>query len=128
MTDATSDPTLEQASSLSRAYFRALGQRIAELRYRNEMTQGELARILGISQQTVFALERGYRRVRIDWLPVLMATFRVTADDLLGLKPLQPPPEMRISPRRQRHIDTFSGLSDADQNFIMKLVDSMARR
>lgn len=128
MTDLPNEPTLEQVSSLNRAYFRAMGRRLAELRHRNEMTQIELARILGIAQQTVYAIERGERRVRIDWLPVLMAHFRITADELLGLKPLLPPQEMRIGPRLQRHIDTLQDLSDADQGFIMKLADSMVRR
>lgn len=128
MTDATKEPTLEQVSSLNRAYFRAMGRRITELRHRHEMTQAELARRLGVAQQTVFGIECGERRVRIDLLPPLTAHFRVTADELLGLKPLPPPPELHIGPRMQRHIDTLKGLSDADQAFILKLAESMAER
>lgn len=128
MTEATNEPSLEQVSSLHRAYFRAMGRRIAELRIRNEMTQAELARRLGVAQQTVFGIECGERRVRIDWLPPLTAHFRVTADELLGLKPLPPLPETHISPRLQRHIDTLKGLSEADQGFIIKLAESMAGR
>lgn len=47
MTDATNEPSLEQINSLNRAYFRAMGRRIAELRNRHEMTPAELARLLG---------------------------------------------------------------------------------
>jgi DNA-binding XRE family transcriptional regulator len=128
VTDETDEPTLEQVSSLNRTYFRAMGRRITELRHRHQMTQAELARLLGVTQQTVYAIECAERRVRIDWLPVLTATFCITADELLGLKPLPQPPETHIGPRLQRHIDTLRGLSDADQGFIMKLADSMAGR
>ena len=74
MIDAMDEPTLEQVSSMNRAYFRAMGRRIADLRNRHEMTQAELARLLGVAQQTVYAIECAERRVRIDWLPVLTAT------------------------------------------------------
>ena len=47
----------------SRAYFRALGKHITELRKEIGMTQAELARALKVSQQTVFAYELGDRRV-----------------------------------------------------------------
>lgn len=128
MTDATNEPSLEQIDALNRAYFRGMGRRIAQLRRRHEMTQADLARLLGVTQQTIYSIECAERRVRIDWLPVLTATFRITADELLGLKPLPPPPETRIGPRMQRHIDTLKGLSDADQGFILRLAETMAER
>ncbi|WP_129780376.1 helix-turn-helix transcriptional regulator [Peristeroidobacter soli] len=41
----------------SRAYFRALGKHISQLRKEIGMTQAELARALNVSQQAVFAYE-----------------------------------------------------------------------
>jgi hypothetical protein len=79
--------------------------------------------LLGVTQQTIYSIECAERRVRIDWLPVL--TFRITADELLGLKPLPPPPETRIGARMERHIHTIKGLSDADQAFILQLAEIM---
>lgn len=84
MTEATNEPSLEQIDALNRAYFRGMGRRIAQLRRRHEMTQADLARLLGVTQQTIYSIECAERRVRIDWLPVLTATFRITADELLG--------------------------------------------
>lgn len=42
----------------SRAYFHALGAHITALRKEQGMTQAELARALGVSQQTVLPMSR----------------------------------------------------------------------
>jgi hypothetical protein len=54
----------------SRIYFAALGKRICILRKTRQMTQAELARAIGVSQQCVFAWELGDRRVSV---PVVAA-------------------------------------------------------
>lgn len=41
----------------SRAYFRALGAHVTAMRKASGMTQAELARAIGVSQQAVFAYE-----------------------------------------------------------------------
>ncbi len=43
----------------SRAYFKALGAHVTTLRKAQGMTQAELARAIGVSQQAVFAYELG---------------------------------------------------------------------
>lgn len=47
----------------SRVYSKALGAYIARLRKEQGMTQAELARGIGVSQQAVFVYELGERRV-----------------------------------------------------------------
>lgn len=88
--DSVSEPGLEAIHTTTVSYFRAMGKRILALRRSREMSQGELAHMLGLSQQSVFTIENGERRLRLDLLPVLARAFGVTADELLGLKPLPP--------------------------------------
>lgn len=49
----------------SKRYFAALGAHVARLRRERGMTQAELARALGVSQQAVFAYEIGDRRISV---------------------------------------------------------------
>lgn len=78
--DVGGEPGLEAIHQTTTGYFRAMGKRILALRRSHEMTQIELARILGMSQQSVLSMEQGDRRVRIDLIPVLARAFGVTAD------------------------------------------------
>lgn len=122
------EPSLENLSATHRGYSKALGRRIARLRQERQLTQAELARIIGMSQQAVYALEFGARKLRIDLVPVLAETFGVTADELLGLKPLPPPKTTAIPERYLRHLETLRQLSEGDQRFVFKLAESMALR
>lgn len=68
----------------SRAYFKALGRRIAQYRRVQNLTQTQLAEILDVSQQTVFAYEAGERRVSLSLLPTLAKTLGVSIEQLVG--------------------------------------------
>lgn len=62
--------------------------RIADLRKRNRMTQQELADSIGVSFQTISKWETGVNMPDITVLPLLSDLFKVSTDQLLGLKPL----------------------------------------
>lgn len=55
----------------SRAYFKALGAHVMTLRKSRGITQAELARAIGVSQQAVFAYERATDASRCSCLPSL---------------------------------------------------------
>jgi transcriptional regulator with XRE-family HTH domain len=80
----------------SGAYFRALGAHVSLLR--KGMTQAELARALGVSQQTVFAYELGDRRVSVLILAKLAKVFGVP-------------------------VERFQQLSKTEQRFVKKIID-----
>ena len=69
----------------SRAYFKALGARITMLRKMRGMTQAELARAIGVSQQAVFAYELGDRRVSVLILVKIATLFSIPLEELVGL-------------------------------------------
>jgi DNA-binding XRE family transcriptional regulator len=106
----------------SRAYFRALGKHITELRKGIGMTQVELARALKVSQQTVFAYELGDRRVSVLMVVKLARIFETSVEELSGLKmPIRP--KRRLSPAGVRHAERYQKLSKTQQRFVHRIID-----
>jgi transcriptional regulator with XRE-family HTH domain len=106
----------------SRTFFRALGKHITKLRKGIGMTQAELARAIGVSQQTVFAYELGDRRVSLLMLVKLARIFDTTVEELAGLK-MQIRPKRRLSPAGVRHAERYQQLSKTRQRFVTKIID-----
>lgn len=109
----------------SRAFHRALGKRVYQLRKARQLTQDELAQALGVSQQTVFAIELGERRVPVSLVPALTRALNVSCEELLGIKPLRPPRQGRMSPKLERHIETIKQLNRTERRFIMRLAETI---
>jgi transcriptional regulator with XRE-family HTH domain len=108
----------------SRAYFRALGAHICVLRKEQGMTQAELARAIGVSQQTVFAYELGDRRVSVLIVAKLAKTFGVPVEELMGMQMLIRP-KCRLSPAGVRHAERYQKLSKTEQRFVKKIIDTL---
>lgn len=113
-------PVIKQES---RAYFKALGAHIALLRKSRGLTQAELARAIGVSQQAVFAYELGERRVSVLVLAKISKVFTVSVEELIGLS--RPPrvPKGRLSPRAMRHAERLQALSKTQQRFVIRIID-----
>lgn len=124
----TGEPSLEAINQSERAYFRSLGKRIAQLRRQHDMTQADLAQLLVLSQQTVYAYEAGSRRVQLDMIPNLTKIFDVSCDELLGIKPLREPATECIPGKLMRHLGNMKRLSPADQGFIIRIAETMLAR
>lgn len=74
-----------------------LGLKIKELRIETELTQGELAKVLGITQDSISLWEKGKRIPDTPYIAKLAEYFDVSADYLLGLSddlgaPIPAPP------------------------------------
>ncbi len=63
-----------------------LGEKIKYLRESAELTQAELARILGLSRSGVNAWEMGLSIPSTQYVVALAKTFNVSADYLLGIE------------------------------------------
>lgn len=74
---------------------KTINLRIADLRKRKNITQQELADVLGMSFQTISKWENSNGMPDISMLPMLAEYFNVSVDQLLGLTPL--PDEVYIS-------------------------------
>lgn len=112
----------------SRAYFRALGAHISTLRKEQGLTQAELSRLLGVSQQTVFAYELGDRRMSVLILVKLAKIFGVSIEELTGMRMIQVRPKHRLSPAGMRHAERFQQLSKTEQRFVKKIIDVLLER
>lgn len=107
----------------SRAYFKALGAHVTVLRKARGMTQAELARAIGVSQQAVFAYELGDRRISVLVLAKLAKVFSVSIQEMVGLsKPLRER-KGRLSPRCMRHAERLQALSKTQQRFVVRIID-----
>lgn len=112
----------------SRAYFRSLGAHIGVLRKEIGMTQAELARAIGVSQQTVFAYELGDRRVSVLILVKLAKVFGVSVEELASMsKPIRPP-TLRLSPAGTRHAERYQQMSKTEQRFVKKIMDVLLEK
>ncbi len=111
-----------------RAFFIALGQRIAVQRKAQDITQVELAERLGISQQAMNSFEKGRRRVPVSLLPVIAQTLHTTLDALVvkAASPAMTAPKKRGPQKKIRQqLEQIEALPIAKQRAIAQVLDSM---
>jgi transcriptional regulator with XRE-family HTH domain len=112
----------------SKIYFRALGKYITELRKQHKMTQAELSRLLGVSQQSVFAIEMADRRVSVLMMIKLAKIFDVPVESLIGMIKSLCTVERRLSPAGVRHAECYQKLSKTEQRFVKRIIDTLLER
>lgn len=111
-----------------RAFFIALGGRIADQRKAQGITQVAVAEALGISQQAMNSFEKGRRRVPVSLLPAIAQTLDTTLDALVGQAPAPAAaaPKKRGPPRKiQQQLERIEALPLADQRAITRVLDSV---
>nr|WP_298727281.1 helix-turn-helix transcriptional regulator [uncultured Steroidobacter sp.] len=107
----------------SRVYFQALGAHVSGLRKARGMTQAELARAIGVSQQAVFAYELGDRRISVLVLAKIAKTFQVPIEELVSISKPVRVRTGRLSPRCMRHAERLQSLSKTQQRFVVRIID-----
>jgi transcriptional regulator with XRE-family HTH domain len=66
-----------------RVIYTTIGQRVRELREGLQMTQDELAALVGLTRTSITNIEKGIQKLGIDTLYDLAAVFGMDARDLL---------------------------------------------
>ena len=107
----------------SRAYFKALGAHISMLRKARGLTQAELARAIGVSQQAVFAYELGERRVSVLLLTKIARVFSISVEELVGMARPVRVIKGKVSPRAMRHAERLQSLTKTQQRFVIRIID-----
>jgi transcriptional regulator with XRE-family HTH domain len=115
----------EKMKQESHSYYKALGAHIALLRKSRGMTQAELARAIGVSQQAVFAYELGERRVSVFILVKLGKVFAISVEEMMGITRPVRIPKRRLSPRAMRHAERLQALSKTQQRFVVRIIDML---
>ncbi|MCU7859739.1 MAG: helix-turn-helix domain-containing protein [Candidatus Thiodiazotropha sp. (ex Lucinoma kastoroae)] len=109
-----------------KVFFAALGRSITKLRKTQNMTQGQLAELLGISQQHMASFEKGIRKVPASMLPMLAQLFGISVDELVGLK--SPAAKRGPVPKLQRQIELVTRLPKAKQKFVSEMLDTVIQQ
>ena len=66
-------------------------ERLRAHRARAGLSQGKLARLIGVETNTVWRYEAGKLKPRMDLLPLIAGALGVSVDDLIGGEQLHPP-------------------------------------
>ncbi len=89
-----------------KAYYQALGRRIAERRKVLGITQVQLAEAIGVAQQTMAHYEGGTLRVAVALLPPLTRTLDMTLEEVVGEKRKSTKSGKRgPAPKIQQHLE-----------------------
>jgi transcriptional regulator with XRE-family HTH domain len=102
----------------------SLGRRIARLRKDRGFTQVELAEKLGSIQVVVSNYELGKLRPHPEMLVRLAKTLQVSADELLGIKPVQKTAGAIGNRRFQRRLQAIDKLPKRDQDALLRTIDA----
>jgi transcriptional regulator with XRE-family HTH domain len=123
---AISPSWIEEMTTDDRTFLRALGQRVAERRKAQGVTQAELAARLGISQQLVASYEGGRRRLPVALLPAVAQQLAVSVETLLGLA--NGASKRGPTPKFQRHLEQLSRLPRSRQRFVLDMLETVLQQ
>ncbi len=112
-------------AATDRAFYEQLGQRIAERRKARGVTQVELAKTLGIAQQTLAHYEGGTVRIAIAMLTLVAKALDVPIEDLLGTPAAKAAGKRGPAPKIQQQLEQIEALPKAKQRAIAQVLDSM---
>jgi transcriptional regulator with XRE-family HTH domain len=108
-----------------RLFFVAMGGRIAQLRKAHDMTQTQLAEVLGVAQQTVQAYEAGARRIPVSTLPLLAKTLGVSLEVLFGEESKPGRAKRGPVPQWQEQMEAIAQLPRARQRFVTEMLETV---
>jgi transcriptional regulator with XRE-family HTH domain len=100
-----------------------IGDRIKTLRQARNVTQVELARMIGAQQTNLSQIERGVRGVGVGQILKLSQALRVTPDKLIGSQKSAAPPRPQNERllKRVRHIEK---LPAEHQDAVVRMLDA----
>ena len=116
----------EMMTEDDKTFYKKLGERITQLRKEHQITQVQMAELLGISQQLVAANEAGRRKIPVSMLPRLAKIFDLSIDELLGMKKaaVKRGPVSALN----RQVEQIRLLPRTKQKFVMEMLDTVIRQ
>jgi transcriptional regulator with XRE-family HTH domain len=115
---------LAKPSKLHVVSFREVGARVRALRQQGDLTQTELAELLGTKQTAVSEIERGKRGLTVQQVVKLAQALKVTPNDILGNDGQHPRPR---SARLLRRLHRVEQLPEDQQAAVLKLLDGVLK-
>ncbi|MET1257426.1 helix-turn-helix domain-containing protein [Aliikangiella maris] len=108
-------------------YYQALGQRIAQYRKAQNLTQVQLAEFLGISQQTMAHYEGGHLRIAVSMLLPLAKKLMVSIDELIGEQSAVKKKRGPTS-KLEQQIAQIQQLPRTKQRFVTEMLDTVLQQ
>ena len=101
-----------------------LSNKLKELRAKKDMSQAELAEILGVTQQAVGRWEKNLNMPDLGMLKKIADFFHVTTDELLGRDAKEPVYyQIKLSPKEQEHLKRYRAISDDHKETVDNQLD-----
>lgn len=112
----------ELMTNQEKAFYKELGDRVATLRKQNHLTQVQMAKQLGVSQQQVASYEAGRVKIPVSALPKLTAILSTSVEQIVGIEK-----KKRRGPasRLQQQIEQISHLPRSKQKLVMEMLDAL---
>ena len=108
------------------AFFKELGERIAQARKERGMTQAQLAEQLGIAQQTLGHYEVARARIAADLLPHMAEALDLSFDELLlGQPTMRIPGKRGPASRLEQQLDAITRLPKPEQRAVSTLLTAV---
>ncbi len=115
------------SDTVSHAFFRQLGTRIAEHRKAQDLTQAQLGELVSVTQQQIASFEIGRRRIPVSTLPLLAKALNVSIEALVG-GPAKMPRKRGPAPKLQQQLEQLSRLPKTQQRLVSQLIDTVLQQ
>lgn len=125
MGDVSYELIEEIMTNHEKTFYREFGQWVAELRKQNNITQVEMARDLGVSQQQIASYEAGRVKIPVSLLPKLAEVLATPIEELVGIEK-----QSRRGPvsKLQQKIEVISHMPRSKQKFIIEMLEALIRQ
>ena len=107
-------------------FFEKLGSRIKTLREEQNMTQVQLADLLGIRQQVIATYELGTRRIPASMIPDLAQILGISIETLFGMN--NGTKRRGPSPKLQQQIEQLQRLPKSKQKFVSEFLETVLQQ
>ncbi len=101
-----------------------MANRVRELRKSRNLTQQQLADMIGTTKQQVGRLENSKRRLSDHWVERLSQVMKIHPGELWAEVPGS---SSELTPQEQAMLDLFRNLSDEQRSALVRLTDTMAQ-
>lgn len=101
---------------------------LAELRKNKGFTQVAFADAIGVSQRMVAYYERHGKRPPLEKLHSIAKVLGISADELLGIKPVKKQPGAPKDAYLQRKLQQVTQLPKDDQRVIVTMIDALTAK
>jgi transcriptional regulator with XRE-family HTH domain len=103
-----------------------IAKRLKEVRLRRGLMQAEVAKAIGVKQPVLSECESGEIRLHGSLLVRLATVLKVSADEILGLKPAESPSPH--SARLMRRLQRIEELPATDRRAVLSILDALLEK